>query len=138
MQNPFWCSLFGGLEPVLGNFGLDDVIGGSGVAVPKLRHIEADDVEPFRCRRTVPGLVFGGRAFVGHRRDLTSRAAYVLRSAGVENHRKLAYYHRVADLELRLSGLTGIHLWIALADCALVMLVALDLRPGAFGLRLGL
>ena len=127
------------LQPPLGDLGLQRVVAGPGVAVPQLGEIEPNDVEPLGLLvRPVPGLVLGRGAFVRDDRDLTLRASYVLLGAGIEQDGKLPHHDLVADLELRLAGLPGKHLRIALADRVHVVPVAFDLGRVAFELGLGL
>jgi hypothetical protein len=112
---------------------------GRRVAVPQLGEVEPNDVEPLRLLvNSFKRLVLGCQALVGDGRDLACRAAHVLRCTGVEQGGKLAHQHRVADLKLRLAGLAGKHLWVALADRVRVVQVAPDLGTVTFEFRLGL
>src|ERR1700722_6753773 len=131
--------LAGLFEPPLGNFGLQRVSVGSGVAVPQLGEIEPNDVEPFGFLiGPGPRLVLGRWTFVRDDGDLTFRASHVLLGAGVEQDRKVLHDDLVADPELRFAGLSGKYLGVALADRVDVVLVSFDLGRVTFESRLGL
>src|SRR3954452_5290004 len=116
-------------EPALRDLGLQGVTVGPGVAVPQLREVEPNYVEPLRLLlMSVPRLILGRQALVRDDRDLALRAAHVFRSAGIEQGGQLPHQHRVTDPELRPGGLAGKHLRVALAERVRVVEVARD--PG--------
>src|ERR1700739_3297235 len=129
-------------EPPFRDLGLQGVIAGAGVSVPQLRKVEPYDVEPLGFLvGAISSFVLGHGAFVGDNRDLPCRATYVLLGTGVEQHGKLSHHNPVANFELRVAGLPGKHLRVALADRVRVVPVAsnrgrvtFELGPGLQGL----
>ena len=107
--------------------------------MPQLGEVEPNDVEPLGFLiGPGPRLVLGRRTFVRDDGDLTFCASHVLLSAGVEQDRKVLDDDLVADPELRLAGLSGKYLRVALADRVDVVLVSFDLGRVTFESRRGL